>query len=111
MLGLMQDWSLLIHRIIDHAAIQHGSREIVSRGTEGMIRRSDYARTRRRALGIAQQLARDGIRLGDRVGTLAWTDISNCGTASPASVRSTTRSIPACSRIRSPGSSTTPAIG
>jgi hypothetical protein len=37
MLGLMQDWSLLIHRIIDHAAIQHGSREIVSRGTEGMI--------------------------------------------------------------------------
>jgi acyl-CoA synthetase (AMP-forming)/AMP-acid ligase II len=72
MLGLMQDWSLLIHRIIDHAAIQHGSREIVSRGTEGMIRRSDYARTRRRALRIAQQLARDGIRLGDRVGTLAW---------------------------------------
>ncbi len=72
MLGLMQDWSLLIHRIIDHAAIQHGSREIVSRGTEGMIRRSDYARTRHRALRIAQQLARDGIRLGDRIGTLAW---------------------------------------
>src|SRR3954467_2436235 len=24
MLGLMQDWPLLIHRIIDHAAAQHG---------------------------------------------------------------------------------------
>ena len=72
MLGLMQDWSLLIHRIIDHAAIQHGGREIVSRGTEGEIRRSDYARTRSRALRIAQRLARDGIRLGDRIGTLAW---------------------------------------
>ena len=27
MLGLMQDWPLLCHRIIDHAAIQHGNRE------------------------------------------------------------------------------------
>ena len=26
MLGLMQDWPLLCHRIIDHAAIQHGDR-------------------------------------------------------------------------------------
>jgi len=25
MQGLMQDWSLLVHRVIDHAAAQHGS--------------------------------------------------------------------------------------
>ena len=30
MLGLMQDWPLLCHRIIDHAAIQHGNREVVT---------------------------------------------------------------------------------
>jgi fatty-acyl-CoA synthase len=72
MLGLMQDWPLLIHRIIDHAAIQHGAREIVSRGVEGQMRRSTYARTRQRALRIAQRLARDGISAGDRIATLAW---------------------------------------
>lgn len=72
MLGLMQHWPLLIHRIIDHAAIQHGAREIVSRGVEGQIRRSTYADSRARALRIAQQLVRDGIAPGDRIATLAW---------------------------------------
>jgi len=28
MLGLMQDWPLLCHRIIDHAAINHAGRPI-----------------------------------------------------------------------------------
>jgi acyl-CoA synthetase (AMP-forming)/AMP-acid ligase II len=72
MLGLMQDWSLLIHRVIDHAAIQHGGREVITRTTEGGIRRSSYARTRSRALQIAQRLDRDGIERGDRIATLAW---------------------------------------
>ena len=31
MLGLMQDWPLLCHKILDHAAKQHGAREVVSR--------------------------------------------------------------------------------
>ena len=31
MLGLMQDWPLLCHRIIDHAAIQHADRAVVTR--------------------------------------------------------------------------------
>ena len=30
MQGLMQDWPLLCHRIIDHAAIQHGDRPVVT---------------------------------------------------------------------------------
>jgi acyl-CoA synthetase (AMP-forming)/AMP-acid ligase II len=72
MLGLMQDWPLLIHRIIDHAAIQHGTREVVSRSVEGPIRRTSYAELRGNALRIAKRLERDGIRLGDRVATLAW---------------------------------------
>ena len=72
MLGLMQHWPLLIHRIIDHAAIQHGTREVVSRGVEGAIRRTTYAGIRETALKIAKRLAKDGIVLGDRVATLAW---------------------------------------
>ena len=42
MQGLMQDWPLLCHRIIDHAAIQHGNREVVSRSIEGPIHRTNY---------------------------------------------------------------------
>jgi acyl-CoA synthetase (AMP-forming)/AMP-acid ligase II len=72
MLGLMQDWPLLIHRIIDHAAIQHPLRPVVSRSVEGPIHRTDYAAIRSRALRLAKRLERDGIREGDRVATLAW---------------------------------------
>jgi fatty-acyl-CoA synthase len=72
MLGLMQDWPLLCHRIIDHAAIQHGDREVVTRSIEGPIHRTNYREVRKRALKVAQRLQKDGIKLGDRVATLAW---------------------------------------
>lgn len=72
MLGLMQNWPLLIHRIIDHAAIQHGTREVVSRSVEGPLRRTTYADIRQSALKIAKKLTGEGIRPGDRVATLAW---------------------------------------
>ena len=72
MLGLMQDWPLLLHKIIDFAAIQHGEREVVSRTIEGPMHRETYRQVRERALKGAQRLARDGIKLGDRVATLAW---------------------------------------
>ncbi len=72
MLGLMQDWPLLCHRIIDHAAIQHGARPVVTRSVEGPIHTTNYADIRKRALKVAQRLDRDGIKLGDRVATLAW---------------------------------------
>jgi fatty-acyl-CoA synthase len=72
MLGLMQDWPLLCHRIIDHAATNHAGRAIVTRSVEGAIHETNYAEVRARALRLAQRLERDGIRLGDRVATLAW---------------------------------------
>ena len=72
MLGLMQDWQLLCHRVIDHAAIQHGRREVVSRSVEGPIHRTTYAEVRTRALKVAQRLEREGLKIGDRVATLAW---------------------------------------
>jgi fatty-acyl-CoA synthase len=73
MLGLMQDWPLLLHKIIDHAAIQHGTREIVSRAVEdGALRRTTYRALRQDALRVAKRLQRDGVKLGDRIATLAW---------------------------------------
>ena len=72
MLGLMQDWPLLCHRIIDHAAMNHAGRAIVTRSLEGAIHETTYAEIRARALRLAQRLERDGIGLGDRVATLAW---------------------------------------
>ena len=72
MLGLMQDWQLLCHRILDHAATQHGGRQIVSRSVEGPFHTTNYADLRVRALRVAQRLDRSGIKLGDRVATLAW---------------------------------------
>jgi fatty-acyl-CoA synthase len=71
-LGLMQDWPLLCHRVIDHAATYHGERPVISRSVEGPIHVTNYAAIRRHALRVAQHLDRDGIRLGDRVATLAW---------------------------------------
>ncbi|HEX3709958.1 MAG TPA: fatty-acid--CoA ligase [Pseudolabrys sp.] len=72
MLGQMQDWPLLCHRIIDHAATYHGERKVITRSVEGPIVETDYAAIRARALKVAQRLEKDGIKLGDRVGTLAW---------------------------------------
>lgn len=72
MLGLMQEWPLLCHKILDHAGIQHPHRELVSRSIEGPIVRTTYAELRIRALKVAQRLERDGYRSGDRIATLAW---------------------------------------
>src|ERR1700681_1855249 len=72
MLGLMQDWPLLCHRVIDHAATYHAARTVVSRSIEGPMHTTNYADIRARALQVAKRLERDGIKLGDRVATLAW---------------------------------------
>jgi len=72
MLGLMQEWPLLCHKLIDNAERQHGVREIVSRSIEGPIVRTTYADIHRRSLKVAQRLERDGYGLGDRIATLAW---------------------------------------
>ena len=71
MLGLMQDWPLLAHKVIDHAAAIHPDREVVTRTVEGPIARVNYAELRSRALRVAKALERHGIKFGDRVATLA----------------------------------------
>ena len=72
MLGLMQGWPLLCQRIVDHAATFHGGRKVITRSVEGPIVETTYADIRARALKVAQRLDKDGIKLGDRVATLAW---------------------------------------
>ncbi len=72
MLGLMQNWQLLCHRVIEHAARQHGQRRVVSRMTDGSIKETNYHEIHQRALRVSKRLAQDGIGFGDRVATLAW---------------------------------------
>jgi len=72
MLGLMQDRPLLISSLIDFAATYHADVEIVSRSVEGPIHRYTYADANTRAKQLAQALQRLGVKLGDRVATLAW---------------------------------------
>ena len=72
MQGLMQQWPLLCSKVIDHAATYHPLREVVSRSVEGPMHRTNYREVRARAMKLAQRLDREGIKLGDRVATLAW---------------------------------------
>jgi fatty-acyl-CoA synthase len=72
MLGLMQNWPLTVDKIMDHAAINHGAREVVTRSVEGPIVRTTYGAIHARAKQVTNALIAEGIALGDRVATLAW---------------------------------------
>ena len=72
MLGLMQDYPLLVQTIIDHAALNHAEREMVTRSIEGPIRRCTYRDLRTRALRVAKALRHEGVGIGDRIATMAW---------------------------------------
>ncbi len=70
--GLMQDWSLTLDHLLDHAARWHGAREIVSQLGDGQIGRTSYAQLAVRARQASNALKAMGIEAGDRVATLAW---------------------------------------
>ncbi len=72
MLGRMQDWPLLMHKVIDFAAVQFPEQQVASRTVEGPMHYTNYREVRERALKVAKRLERDGIKLSDRVATLAW---------------------------------------
>ena len=71
MLGGMQDWPLRIMRILDHAAREHGTRELVSRYAAGVTSRTDWAGVARDSRRLAAALAKLGVAPGERIGTLA----------------------------------------
>ncbi len=71
MLGGMQDFELRVPRLIDHAAREHGEREIVSYWADGTTTRSNWAGIAYDARRLAQALEKLGVKRGDRVATLA----------------------------------------
>jgi fatty-acyl-CoA synthase len=71
MLGGMQDFELRVMRLLDHAAREHGTREIVSRWADGSETRTDWAGIAHDARRLAQALERLDVKPGDRVATLA----------------------------------------
>lgn len=71
MLATMQDYELRLSRLIDHAAREHGPREIVTRWADGSETRTDWAGVAHDARRLSQALERMGVRPGDRVATLA----------------------------------------
>ncbi|CUH65399.1 Long-chain-fatty-acid--CoA ligase [Thalassovita gelatinovora] len=72
MLGMMMQRPLLISDILTFAAEANPRGEIVSARTEGDIHRQTYAETLPRVSQLAHALQGHGVRLGDRVATLAW---------------------------------------
>jgi acyl-CoA synthetase (AMP-forming)/AMP-acid ligase II len=73
MLGLMQDWPLLLSKVLTFAARWHGEAQIVSRTIEGPIHRTNYAELYRRTCRLAHAM-RDklGVEKGGIVATMAW---------------------------------------
>ncbi len=72
MQGLMMDMPLLISGLIRHADRHHGDTEIVSKTVEGGLHRYNYREAHRRSRQLAKALAKLGLAMHDRVGTLAW---------------------------------------
>ncbi|ATY31498.1 long-chain fatty acid--CoA ligase [Sphingomonas psychrotolerans] len=70
MLGGMQDFELRVMRLLDHAAREHGPREIVTRWADGSETRTDWAGIAHDSRRLAQALERFGVKPGDRVATL-----------------------------------------
>ena len=71
MLGGMQDFELRVPRLIDHAAREHGRRELVTHWADGRETRTDWAGIARDSRKLAQALERFGVQPGDRIATLA----------------------------------------
>jgi fatty-acyl-CoA synthase len=68
----MMGQPLLISSIIEFAARHYGDVEIVSRRVEGDLHRYTYRECHHRARQAANALAGLGVKMGDRVATLAW---------------------------------------
>jgi fatty-acyl-CoA synthase len=70
--SLMMDCPLLVSNIIEHAAAQFGSVEVVSRETHGPLFRYTYAQCAARARKLANALKGLGLEPGNAVGSIAW---------------------------------------
>ncbi|MES2739665.1 MAG: 3-(methylthio)propionyl-CoA ligase [Pseudomonadota bacterium] len=71
-MGQMMDQPLLVSSIIAFAGRHYGSNEIVSRRVEGDLHRYTYRDCHQRSRQLARALHNLGVRMGERVATLAW---------------------------------------
>ncbi len=69
--GAMQDWSMRISHVIDHAAQESPNREIVTHWADGTETRTNWAGIRHDARKMGQALEALGLTKGDRVASLA----------------------------------------
>jgi len=72
MQSLMMDMPLLVSDLIRFADRHHGETEIVSKTVEGAMHRYNYREAHKRSRRLAKALAALGIKMSDRIGTLAW---------------------------------------
>ena len=72
LMGQMMSRPLLISSIIEHADRYFGGNEVVSRRVEGDIHRYTYRDCHKRSKQLANALAGLGVKMGERVGTIAW---------------------------------------
>ncbi len=72
MQGLMMHQQLMISDLIEHASLNHGTQEIVSRESDGSDHRYTWAECARRSKKLANALLAAGVKPGDRVATIAW---------------------------------------
>jgi fatty-acyl-CoA synthase len=69
---LMQAYPLTVDKFLDHAAKWAPDREIVTADAGKAIHRIGYRELRERSNRLSGALAALGLKLGDRLGTLAW---------------------------------------
>jgi len=70
--GLMQDWPLTLHKVLEHASRFHGDRELVSAAPDSTLSRTSWAQVAKRSRRLASALAARGFGAGDVIGTLAF---------------------------------------
>ncbi len=77
MLGLMSNRQLLISTLLDHCVKNHGYAEIVHRDITGKVLTTNYIDAETRIKKLASALLKNGIKKGDRIGTLAWSNLKH----------------------------------
>lgn len=68
----MQDFAFTLDKFIDHAAKWHCGSTVATASRGNVMRRTGYAELRDRSNSLSGALLALGLRIGDRVGTLAW---------------------------------------
>ena len=68
----MQNHSLTLDKFIDHAAKWHGASGVTTASRGTVLARVGYGELRDRSNRLSGALLALGLRVGDRVGTLAW---------------------------------------